>query len=66
MSLLQTFPGHILVDTLQCLKYIELHFPRFSIHLSGRMAQLLRRETSCFEPLRSGFTRVQFPVKVKL
>ena len=30
------------------------------------MAQLLRRETSFFEPPRSGFTRVQFPVKVKL
>ena len=23
---------------------------------SGRMVQLLRRETSCFEPSRSGFT----------
>ena len=33
---------------------------------SGRMAQLLCRETSCFEPQRSGFTRVQFPVKVNL
>ena len=32
----------------------------------GRMAQLLRRETSCFEPQLSGFTRVQFPVRVKL
>ena len=29
---------------------------------SGRM---LRRETSCFEPPRSGFARVQFPIKVK-
>ena len=27
--------------------------------ISGRMAQLLRRETSCFEPPRSGFTYVQ-------
>ena len=33
---------------------------------AGRMAQLSHRETSCFEPQRSGFTRVQFPVKVKL
>ena len=30
------------------------------------MAQLLRRETNCFEPPLSGFTRVQFPVRVKL
>ena len=30
------------------------------------MAQLLRRETSCFGPPHSGFTWVQFPVKVKL
>ena len=26
----------------------------------------LHHDTSCFEPLRSGFTRVQLPVKVKL
>ena len=30
------------------------------------MAQLLRRETSCFEPPRSGFTRVQFPGQGKI
>ena len=30
------------------------------------MTQLLRRETSCFEPPHSGFTWVKFPVKVKL
>ena len=33
---------------------------------SERMAQLLRRKTSCFEPPGSGFTWVQFPVNVKL
>ena len=27
---------------------------------------LLRRETNYLEPLLTGFTRVQFPVKVKL
>ena len=31
-----------------------------------RTAQLLRHETSCFEPPHSGFTLVQFPVKIKL
>ena len=36
------------------------------IALKVRMAQLSRRENSCFEPLCSGFTRVQFTVKVKL
>ena len=39
----------------------------FNVYVhSGRIAQLLRGETSCFEPSRNGFTWVQFPVKVQL
>ena len=35
---------------------------KFTIGADG----LLRRVTSCFEPPRSGFTLVQFPVKLNL
>ena len=41
-------------------------FNQWDYNNTGRMVQLLRHETSCFEPPRSGSTRVQFPVKVKL
>ena len=32
------------------------------VSITCRMAQLLRHETSCFEPPRIDFTRVQLPV----
>ena len=48
------------------IKLLIEHLNVILISMSRRMAQLLCCETSCFEPSRSGFTRVQFPVKVKL
>ena len=52
-----TLPVKLKPLSLSERKSGDVLYYRVSVLLSGQMAQLLRRETSCFEPLLSGFTR---------
>ena len=45
--------------------YYDIH-AYYHAETLASMTQLLHRETSCFEPPRSGLTGFRFPVKVKL